>query len=88
MVIDDLSVRLTKPLISDATSDASGINLTWYSAPGKTYKVLFTPALGVSPTWTPLQTGVAPDGADGLTGSYLDSTVRTGNQGFYRIVQE
>jgi hypothetical protein len=88
MVIDDLSVRLTKPLISDATSDASGVTLSWYSAPGKTYKVLFTTALGASSTWTTLRTGVVPDGADGLTGSYLDSTVRTGNQGFYRIVQE
>src|ERR1041384_4605601 len=26
MVIDDLSVRLTKPIISDVTADASGVN--------------------------------------------------------------
>ncbi len=88
MVIDDLSVRLTKPLITGVTSDASGVNLTWYSAPGKTYKVLFTSALGASSIWTPLQTGVVPDSADGLTSSYLDSTTPAGNQGFYRVVQE
>ena len=88
MVIDDLSVRLTRPLISDTTVDASGVNLTWYSAPGKTYKILFTTALGFSSIWTALQTGVVPDSADGLTGSYLDSTVQPGNQGFYRVVQE
>jgi hypothetical protein len=88
MVVDDLSVRLTRPLITDVTSNASGVGLTWYSAPGKTYQVLFTSALGVFSPWTVLQKGIAPDSADGLTSSYLDSTTRTGNQGFYRVVQE
>ncbi|HZR21676.1 MAG TPA: hypothetical protein VFE51_30620, partial [Verrucomicrobiae bacterium] len=82
MVIDDLSIRVTMPLISDVTADANGVNLTWYSSPSKTYKVLFTSALGATPNWTPLQTGVVPDSADGLTASYVDSAAHPGNQGF------
>jgi hypothetical protein len=88
MVIDDLSVRLTKLLISGVTADSTGITVNWYSAPGKTYKVLFTPTLGQSSTWTTLQTGIVPDGVNGLTASYLDSSVQAGLHGFYRVVQE
>jgi hypothetical protein len=35
MVIDDLSVSLSKPLISDVTADSSGVTITWFSAPNK-----------------------------------------------------
>ena len=48
MVIDDLSVRLSQPLITGVTVDASGVNLTWNSAPTKTYTVLFASALGAA----------------------------------------
>jgi hypothetical protein len=85
MVIDDLSVRLTQPLFTDVTADASGVNLTWNSAPSKTYTVLFASGLGPSTTWTALTTGLA---SGGLTTSYQDATTHSGNQGFYRIVQE
>jgi hypothetical protein len=85
MVIDDLSVRLTKPVISAVTADASGVNLTWSSATGKTYSVLFAPTLGASTTWTPLATGLV---SGGLTTSYLDTATHSGNQGFYRVLQE
>jgi hypothetical protein len=86
MVIDDLSVRLSRPLITDVTADASGVNLTWNSSPNKTYMVLFASALGASPTWTPLTTTGLASG--GLTTSYLDATIHSGNQGFYRVAQE
>jgi hypothetical protein len=85
MVIDDLSIRLTQLLIVDITTDASGVNLTWNSIPSKTYTVLFTSALGATPTWTSLATNY-PSG--GLTTSYLDTAVHAGNAGFYRVVQE
>jgi hypothetical protein len=87
MVIDDLSVRLTEPLISDVTADANGINLTWYSAPNKTYTVLFASTLGPSMTWSPLATGLAPTSPDGLEATYVDPT-NAGKQGFYRVKQE
>ena len=67
------------------TADAGGVNLTWYSAPTKTYTVLFASALGVITTWTPLITGLA---SGGLTTAYLDTASHSGNQGFYRVVQE
>ena len=85
MVIDDLSVRLSQPLITDVTADASGVNLTWNSVPSKTYTVLFTGALGGSPSWAPLTTGLA---SGGLTTSYQDTAMHSGNQGFYRVMEE
>jgi hypothetical protein len=85
MVIDDLSVRLSQLVISGVTRDASGVNITWNSAADKTYSVLFASALGTATTWTPLATGLA---SGGVTTSYLDTGTHTGNQGFYRVVQE
>jgi hypothetical protein len=85
MVIDDLSVRVSGLLITGVTADASGVNLTWNSAPSKTYTVLFANTLGATTTWTTLTTGW-PSG--GLTTSYSDTATHSGNQGFYRVVQE
>ena len=85
MLVDDLSIRLSQPYITQTTVDTSGVNLTWYSGSTKTYTVLFASALGVGTTWTPLITGLA---SGGLTTSYLDSVSHGGNQGFYRVVQE
>ena len=85
MVIDDLSVRVTKPLIVSIVPQGAAMNLTWYSAPAKTYAVLFTETLSATPTWTPLATGLS---SGGLTTSYLDSADHGGNGGFYRVVQE
>jgi hypothetical protein len=85
MVIDDLSVRVTKPLIVSIVPQGAAMNLTWYSAPAKTYAVLFTETLSATPTWTPLATGLS---SGGLTTSYLDSADHSGNGSFYRVVQE
>lgn len=87
-VIDDLSVRLTMPVITDVSVDSTGVTLDWTSAPAKTYTVLFTSALGGTNTWTALTTGLPPSSPDGLTGSYVDTTAQTANQGFYRVKQE
>ena len=87
-VIDDLSIQLTKPVITDVTIDSSGVNLTWNSAPGKTYTVLFESALGGTNSWTALATGLPPSSPDGLTTSYVDLTAQAGNQGFYWVKQE
>jgi hypothetical protein len=88
MVIDDLSVRLAKTTITAVTRDSTGVHLTWTSGPNKAYTVLFATALGATTTWTPLVTHLVPDSVDGLTASYLDTATHTGNQGFYRILQE
>jgi hypothetical protein len=85
MVIDDLSIQLSRPVITDVTREASGVNLTWSSATGKTYTVLFASTLGTSAVWTPLVTDL-PSG--GLITSYLDSASHSGNAGFYRVVQQ
>jgi hypothetical protein len=85
MVIDDLSIELSKPVITGVAADISGVNLTWNSAPGKTYTVSFAGALGTPTTWTSLATGWA---SGGLTTSYFDTATHSGNKGFYRVMQE
>lgn len=87
-VIDDLSIRLTQPVITDVTLDANGVNLTWNSAPGKTYTVLFASGLGGTNTWTALTTGLPPSSGNGLTATYVDAAAQAGGQGFYWIKQE
>ena len=46
---DDLSVRLSKPVVTEFAPQAGGFDLTWFSVPTKTYTVQFAAALG-SPT--------------------------------------
>ena len=85
MLIDDLSVRLSKPLVTSATRQAGAFTLTWNSMPSKNYTVSFTSSLSGTPVWTTLATHLP--GA-GLTTTYVDNLVHGGNAGFYRIVQE
>jgi hypothetical protein len=85
MLIDDLSVVLSKPRISDLVLQGGSYDLTWDSVPGKTYTVRFASALGSPTVWTPLTTGWA---SGGLTTMYSDATIHTGNAGFYQIIQE
>jgi hypothetical protein len=85
MVIDDLSVRLTKPVVTEVTSDSSGVNLTWNSAPNKNYTVLYSSDLGPAAVWTPLVTGLS---FGELVTTYLDNAGHSSNHGFYQVVQE
>ena len=85
MVIDDLSVRISKLVITKVASQVGGINLTWSSSPIKTYTVEFAATLGAPTVWTPLTNNLP---AVDLTTSYLDTVTHTGNTGFYRVVQE
>ena len=84
MLIDDLSVRLSKPIITGGIIDSTGFTLTWNSMSSRTYTVLYSNTLGPAAAWTKLATGVA---SAGLTTSYLDSAF-SGQAGFYRVVQE
>lgn len=85
MVIDDLSVRVNVPYFTAVTLESGGVNLTWNSAPTKTYTVLFTESLSPTAIWTPLATGI---GGSFPTTDYLDTASHPGNQGYYRILQE
>ena len=88
MLIDDLSVRVSQLQITSIHVDASGVALTWNSLPTRTYTVLFASDLSRTPTWTAVQTGLAPDSVDGLTATYVDTSAQSGAQGYYRIMQE
>ncbi len=81
MVIDDLSVRLSKPLITGIAP----LNVTWNSMTSKSYAVQFAPALTAAPAWVPLVTNLS---SAGLSTSYLDMAPHSGGTGFYRVVQE
>jgi len=85
MVIDDLSVRLSKPNITVFGPQPGGFNLTCDSAPTKTYTVQFAAALGSPTVWTSLVTGLA---SGGLTTSYLDTAIHAGKAGLYQVIQE
>jgi len=84
MLIDDLSVRLSVPTITDFGFQPDGFSLTWDSMPNKTYAVEFADTLGSPTVWTPLATGLA---SGGFSTSYLDIAPQAGT-GFYRVVQE
>lgn len=85
MVIDDLSVRLSRLSITGITVDATGVILTWDSAPEKSYSILFTDALSKETSWSPLAAGIA---SQGKATSWVDTASHPGTQGFYRITQE
>ena len=85
MLIDDLSVRLSKPYISAATGQPGDFNLTWNSMASKNYTVQFTGTLSPTPTWTTLATNIP--GAFPTT-FYLDTVSHGGRQGYYRILQQ
>ena len=85
MLIDDLSVVLSKPRITDLVLQVGSYDLTWDSVPDKTYTVRFASALGSPTLWTTLTTGWA---SGGLTTMYSDTTIHTGNAGFYQVIQE
>ncbi len=87
LLVDDLSVRLSKPVITAATGQPGNFNLTWNSMPSKLYTVSFTGSLSGTPTWTSVATHLP--GAPGLLStSYQDTVVHGGSAVFYRIVQE
>jgi len=86
MVIDDLSVRLSKPIITDFGPQPGGFNLVWNSMPSKTYTVQFTSTLGSTASWASLVTGQTGDIS--LSNSYLDTMVHPGKTVFYRVIQQ
>jgi len=53
VVIDDLSVRLSLPLITEVTRDGAGVTLVWNSVPGANYTVLFAESLSGAPGMEP-----------------------------------
>jgi hypothetical protein len=86
MVIDDLSVRISIPVITSITAGGGTNTITWLSMPSKFYTVQFATNLSPPTVWTSLINGVAGDLS--LTNSYPDTVIHAGNTGFYRIMQE
>jgi len=82
MLIDDLSVALSKLQITGLVPQGGGWDLTWDSVPDKTYTVQFGSTLS---SLAPLTTNL-PSG--GLTTTYSDTAIHAGNAGFYRVIQE
>jgi hypothetical protein len=86
MVIDDLSVRISIPVITSITADGGTNTITWLSMPSKLYTVQFASTLGSPTVWTSLTNGMGGDSS--LTNSYPDTIIHAGNTGFYRVIQE
>jgi len=85
MLIDDLSVRQSLPLITGITPQSAGYNISWNCMASKLYTLEFATSLAPPVVWLPVATNL-PGAA--LTNSYLDTAVRSGGTGFYRIVQQ
>jgi hypothetical protein len=86
MVIDDLSVRISLPVITSITAAGGTNTIIWLSMPSKLYTVQFATNLSSPTFWMSLTSGVAGDSS--LTNSYPDTVIHTGKTGFYRVVQE
>ena len=82
MLIDDLSMALSKLQITGLVPQGGGWDLTWDSIPDKTYTVQFGSTLG---SLAPIATGLL---SGGLTTTYSDTAIHAGNAGFYRVIQE
>jgi hypothetical protein len=84
-LIDDLSMRLSLPLITGITPQNPGYNVAWNSMASKLYSVRFSSALGAGAAWSVIATNL-PGGA--LSTTNLDTAVHPGNNGFYLIEQQ
>jgi hypothetical protein len=85
MLIDDLSMRLSLPVITGFTSQRGTNNVAWNSMSSKLYSVLYSGALGSGAAWSAVVTNLP---GTGLTTSNLDITVHPGHTGFYRVEQQ
>ena len=86
MVIDDLSVRISIPVITSITAVGGTNTITWLSMPSKFYTVQFATNLSSPTVWTSLINGMPGDLS--LTNSYPDTVIHAGKTGFYRVVQQ
>jgi hypothetical protein len=86
MVIDDLSVRISKPIITSITASGGTNTITWLSMPSKLYTVQFATNLSSPIFWASLTNGFPGDLS--LSNSYPDTVVHAGKAGFYRVIQQ
>ena len=85
MLIDDLSMRLSLPLITGITPQSGGYDVAWNSMSSKLYSVFFSSGLGSGAVWSNIATNLP--GA-GLTTTNLDTMAHPGGKGFYRVEQQ
>ncbi len=86
MVIDDLSVRLSKPVITSINAAAGSNTIAWLSMPSKLYTVQFATNLSSPAFWSSLVTGLAGDAS--LSNTNVDTVTHAGKTGFYRVLQQ
>jgi hypothetical protein len=86
MVIDDLSVRVSKPVITSITAAVGSNTITWLSMPSKLYTVQFATNLSSPTFWTSLVTGLAGDPS--LSNTNVDTVTHAGKAGYYRVIQQ
>jgi hypothetical protein len=85
MLIDDLSMRLSLPLITGIAPQTGGYNVAWNSMSSKLYAVLYSGSLGSGAAWSAVATNLP---GTGLTTTNLDLTAHPAGKGFYRVEQE
>ncbi len=85
MLIDDLSMRLSLPVITGITPQSGGYNVAWNSMSSRLYSEFFSSTVGPGAAWSVIATNL-PGGT--LTTTNLDASVHPGNDGFYRVEQQ
>lgn len=78
-----VSLQNTAPRLQSIIWGLQGVNISWSSKPGKTYRLEITGDLG-APNWTSLPGDVT---ATGNTESRLDDTIATTPLRFYRVLE-
>ena len=86
MLVDDLSVRLSRPLISTTLVQPGSFGLTWNSMPSKNYTVQYSASLSPQ-AWVSLVLHM-PGAVGQVSTSYTDLSVHPGKTGYYRVIQE
>jgi len=96
LVVDDVSVRLSPPDITDITSDGGTNVITWLSMPSKLYTVQFATNLSSPTVWMPLATDlpgdiltiIVPNVSTNIAYANTYTNVAAGEAGFYRVLQQ
>ena len=84
MLLDDLSVRLSQPLITGITKSGSTYSQAWNSMSSKQYSIEFATNL-INPSWSIISSNVP---GNGLSTTNVDAVVHPGKNGYYRVIQQ
>lgn len=96
LIVDDVSVRLSPPVITSITAKGGTNVITWLSMPSKLYTVQFATNLNSPTVWMPLATNlpgdiltvIVPNVSTNIAYANMYTNAAGGGAGFYRVLQQ